>query len=281
MKRDIYADITNRIVAAIESSPGDPIMPWHRGGATEVPTNIETGREYQGVNILNLWVIGQLTGYTASVWGTYRQWQNAGCQVRKGEKASPIVFYKTYEQEGDDGDIETRRAIRSYSVFNADQVDGYTSPEIEMSAPLDRLEGADRALRATGATIVEAGARAFYQPSTDTIHMPDGARFIDTMHGTRTENFYAILLHELTHWTGHPDRCNRELGSRFGSEAYAMEELVAELGAAFLCARLDITPVVRDDHAQYLANWLEVLKNDKRAIFAAAAKAQVAVDFIL
>ena len=281
MTRDIYAEVTDRIVAAIEADPGDPILPWQRGGASEVPSNIETGREYRGVNILNLWVTGQLAGYTAGVWGTYRQWREAGAQGRKGEKASQIVFYNAYEREGEDGETEMRRAIRSYAVFNADQVEGYKPPEIRDLPPLERLEEADRAVRKTGAKVIEGGDRAFYRPSTDTIHVPDGARFFDTAHGKRTENFYSVLCHELTHWTGHPDRCDRDLRNRFGTEAYAMEELVAELGAAFLCARLRITPAVRKDHAQYLANWLQVLKDDKRAIFAAAAKAQAAVDYIL
>lgn len=139
----------------------------------------------------------------------------------------------------------------------------------------------DAIIGKTGARIVEKGAAAYYRPVTDTIHMPDPGRFFDTASGTRTENFYAVLLHELTHWTGHPSRCDRDLRNRFGSEAYAIEELIAELGAAFCCARLGISPTPRDDHAQYIANWLKVLKSDNKAVFTAAAKAQAAVDYIL
>ena len=281
MSHDVYADITAKLVTLLESNPGDPIMPWHRGGGGGMPSNIASGREYQGINILNLWVTGQLVGYSSQMWGTYRQWREAGCQVRRGEKSTPIVFYKQYEAEGEDGTPETRRAIRAYAVFNAAQVDGYTEPSIDELPPLERLDAVEHAVRATGARIIEGGTQAFYHGERDEIRMPDGGRFFDTPTGTRTENYYAVLMHELTHWTGHPTRCARDLRNRFGSEAYAVEELVAELGAAFLCARLAISPVVREDHARYLANWLQVLKNDKKAIFNAAARAQEAVDYIL
>ena len=192
----------------------------------------------------------------------------------------PVVFYKQVVRETD-GEDETFRVLKWFPVCNAGQVDGWQPPPAPDGPELPRLAAVDAAVLATGAEISEGGDRAFYAPATDSIHMPDGHRFFDTESGTRTENFYAVLLHELTHWTGHPSRCDRDLGQRFGSEAYAMEELVAEIGAAFLCARLKITPAVREDHAQYLANWLQVLKSDNKAIFTAAAKAQAAVDFIL
>ena len=133
---------------------------------------------------------------------------------------------------------------------------------------------------ATGAEVVNGGVSACYRPDTDTIHMPDEERFFDTKHSTRTESYYSTLFHELTHWTGIEKRCNRDMGKRFGDEAYAMEELVAELGAAFQCAKLGITPEPRLDHAQYIKNWLQVLKDDKKAIFTAAARAQDAVNFL-
>jgi antirestriction protein ArdC len=285
MSRDIYSEVTDKLVAAIETDPGDPIMPWHRGGANAVPHNALTDHEYQGVNILNLWVVGQASGFTSNVWGTYKQWQALGAQVRKGEKSTPVVFYKQVvkrSEESEKGEDEIIRILKYSTTFNADQVDDWQPPAPTSAiTPPERLEAVDTVVTDTGAHIIERGASAYYRPATDTVHMPDPARFFDTQSGTRTENFYAVLLHELTHWTGHPTRCDRDLLNRFGSEAYAMEELIAELGAAFLCARLGISPTPRDDHAQYLANWLKVLKLDNKAIFTAAAKAQAAVDHIL
>ena len=285
MSRDVYAEVTDKLVAAIEANPGDPTMPWHRGGANAVPRNALTEQEYQGVNILNLWVVGQVAGFTSNFWGTYKQWQALGAQVRKGEKSTPVVFYKQVvkrSEGGEDEDSETIRILKYSTTFNADQVDGWQPPTaVAVAPPLERLEVVDAIIAGTGARIIERGASAYYHTGTDTVHMPDPERFFDTRSGSRTENFYAVLLHELTHWTGHPSRCARDMRNRFGSEAYAMEELVAELGAAFLCARLGISPTPREDHAQYLANWLKVLKSDKKAVFTAAAKAQAAVDYIL
>ena len=281
MSRDIYAEVTNALVATIEANPGDPMMPWHRGGASEVPRNIASEQEYQGVNILNLWVRGQIAGYSSNIWGTFNQWRKLGAQVRKGEKSTPVIFYKQVRKEGADGEEETYRVLKSFPAFNADQVDGWDAPQPRQADVFERLEDVEHAVSATGAIIREGGDRAFYSPATDIVHMPNRSLFFGTSSGTREENFYAVLWHELAHWTGHPSRCDRDLRNRFGSEAYAMEELVAELGAAFCCARLGISPAPREDHAQYLANWLKVLKSDKKAIFTAAAKAQAAVDYLL
>lgn len=145
--------------------------------------------------------------------------------------------------------------------------------------PVERIDRVEQFVKGTNITVIEGGAQAFYRSSTDTVHMPDSERF--HMGERRTENYYSVLMHELTHATGHPSRLNRQLGTRFGSEDYAKEELIAELGAAFLCAKLDITPEVRDDHAQYIQNWLHALKNDRKYIFSAAARAQEAVQFLL
>ena len=275
---DIYQDVTNRIVAAIEENPGEFVLPWHRGGSSGTPQNALTKALYQGVNIITLWIMG--LPYPEPVWATYRQWQELGCQVRRGERGSPIIFYSVQEKE--DGE-ETNRVpfIRQSTVFNANQVDGYTSPEKPKTAPLERLEAVDGFVAKTGANIVSGGSRACYVPTDDVVRMPDEERFFDTKTQTRTEGYYSTLMHELTHWTGHKNRLARDLAGRFGNEAYAMEELVAELGAAFLCARLTITPEVRADHSQYIANWLQVLKNDKRAIFSASTQAQLAADYLL
>ncbi|MDQ0316415.1 ArdC family protein [Amorphus orientalis] len=279
MSFDIYQHVTQTIVDAIEANPAEMQMPWHRFGG-QLPENAVSGKQYQGVNILSLWCVAQLRGFDEAQWGTYKQWKEAGCQVRKGEKSSLIVFYKAVRYEDDQGEEQTRHVIKWSAVFNACQVDGYEAPTRPEMSPLERLEAVDAFVQSTGATIKEGGGRACYVPSLDEIHMPDGDRFFDTETRSRTEAFYGVLSHELTHWTGAPHRLARDLTGRFGSDRYAMEELVAELGAAFLCAKLSITPEVRDDHASYLANWLDVLKRDKKAIFTAAARAQDAVEYL-
>jgi len=279
IKADIYQQITDTIVSAIEKGVGDFIMPWHRGGG-EIPININSGNEYQGINILNLWVTEQTRGFNSSTWGTYRQWKEKECQVRKGEKSSPIIFYKQLMYEDEQGEDQSRRLLKSYSVFNSDQVDGYTPPETETIEPLQRLEHVDKAIQSTGATVLEGGDKAYYKPSTDTVHMPDSTRFIGD-NACRTESYYAVLWHELGHWSGKTGRCSRDLSGRFGDEKYAMEELVAELSSAYCCAKLGISTEPRADHACYIANWLEVLKQDKKAVFYASARAQEAATYLL
>ncbi len=283
---DIHAEITNRIVAAIEDGITREFrLPWNNSGSGGLPLNIASKRQYQGINILGLWVAALHHGYTRPIWGTYRQWQEKGCQVRKGEKASLVVFYKTLTQEdgeeGGENESRERRFARASWVFNADQVDGMAG---ESPLPCEPLfvstEDADRFAYASGATIREGGSMACYCPAEDLIRMPERHRFYGSATMSAAEAYYATLMHELTHWTAAPARCERNLKGRFGSEAYAMEELIAELGAAFLCAELAITPELRPDHASYLANWLAVLKGDKKAIFTAASKAQQAVSYL-
>ena len=281
MARDIYAEVTNALVASIEADPGKPIMPWDRAGTNEMPSNIASGDEYNGVNIINLWVTSQVLGFANGTWGTFRQWREKGASVQKGQKSTPVIFYKQITKERANGEDESYRVLKYFNVFNEDQVDGYEPPASSDSAEsVERIAAIDAVITKTGADIWEVGAQAYYNPSVDRITMPDSKRFFETTSGTRSDNYYAVLLHELTHWTGHPSRCDRDLRNRFGDAAYAMEELVAEIGSAFFCARLGISSTPREDHAQYLANWLSVLKGDKKAIFTAAAKAQAAIDFV-
>jgi antirestriction protein ArdC len=170
---------------------------------------------------------------------------------------------------------------RASNVFNAEQVDGFDLPEPPvLLGPVERLERVDAFIAATGAHVFHGGSRAFYRPSTDYIQMPDEALFYDFQKRSRTEGYYAVLTHECIHWSGAKHRLNREFGKRFGDSAYAAEELVAEIGAAFLCAELGITQDTRADHAQYLAHWPKLVKSDNRAIFTAAAKASEAVAFL-
>jgi antirestriction protein ArdC len=280
---DIYTRITNQIIAAIEAGADAFQMPWHFDGASARPVNATTGKAYRGANVLALWCAASDAGYSSDQWATYKQWSEKGAQVRKGEKSSSIVFWKSLEgqesadaqPEGDEGNgAGSRRFVaRSYNVFNAEQIEGYQAPVRPQRPDVTRLDHADSFFNALGADIRHGGGRAYYRPATDHIQMPPFEAFRNTV------AYYSTLSHEVTHWTGAKTRLERDLNGRFGNEAYAAEELIAELGAAFLCADLGLANEPRPDHAAYVANWLQVLKNDKRAIFTAAAKAQQAVDF--
>jgi antirestriction protein ArdC len=285
---DVHQEITNRIVDALEAA-GDFHLPWIKaaGGSFERPINIASKNPYNGVNIVSLWVSAQFHEFPSNLWGTYRQWQDAGCQVRKGEKSSLVVFYKTFEVEdasnnAADGATAERMVARASRVFNAAQVDGFTieAQELPEQPAFDPIARAEQFAAATGAVITENGDRAFYSPVDDQITMPERRRFVGTDTTTPAEGFYSTLCHELVHWSGVQSRLDRDLTGRFGSEAYAVEELIAELGAAFLCADLGITPEPRLDHACYIKNWLSVLKNDKKAIFTAASKASQAAQYL-
>jgi antirestriction protein ArdC len=215
------------------------------------------------------------------LWGCWRA--AAGARVRKGEKAAYVVFYKELEfaahPETGDAATETRLFAPVTPVFAAEQVDGYQVPLIDASPAtvITPIEQAEAFVAATGASIHHGGGRAFYRPSTDSIQLPPREAFIGSPTSTPAESYYSTLCHELTR---HETRCNRQLGKRFGDDAYAIEELVGELEAAFLCADLKITDEPRADHAQYLASWLSVLKADKKAIFTADSKASEAAAFI-
>jgi len=277
-KTSVYETITNSIVLAIEQGASDFVMPWHGGGpAAGKPTNALTGAAYQGINVLALWAEACVRGYGSEHWATYRQWTTLGAQVRRGERASTIVFYKKLEpsQPEDDEDASWRLVARASSVFNAEQVDGW-----ELEAPTQVSLVVERAVAQIGAEIREGGSVACYVPSEDYIRMPATAKFIGTPTSTATESYYSTLLHELTHWTGAPHRLDRAFGKRFGDQAYAMEELVAELGAAFLCADFSISNEPRPDHAAYLSGWLSILDENKRAIFGAARLASEAATYL-
>ena len=244
--------MTDNIIAAIEADADEWQMSWHRSGkGLNCPVNIDTRAHYRGVNIFNLWVAGEVRGYTEGVWGTYRQWQNRGCQVRKGEKGSLVVFYKELEFEDQDAgtgmtSTETRLMAQASTVFNAEQGDGYEREPLPMPEnPATPIEQAEAFVAASNALVRHGGGRAYYNPNQDFIQMPEHECFLGTNTSSPTEAYYETLLHELTHWTGHKKRCEREFGKRFGDEAYAMEELVAELGSAFLCADIGISPQPR------------------------------------
>lgn len=283
--RDIYQEITDSIVAAIENGVGEARLPWLRTGMSNlVPKNALTGNAYHGVNLVGLWAVSQNRSYSASIYATFKQWQQLGAQVRKGERGSLIVFYKSYDVEPnpeDEADDGRRLAARHSIVFNCQQVDGYDPPNIPDRPLIEKRADADAFFAATGIKAVSGGDSAHYAINTDTVHMPDERLFTGADEVERALNFYSVKAHEFGHATGAKHRLNRDLSNRFGTAGYAMEELVAELISAMVLAHLGMSAQPRPDHACYIANWLKVLKQDKKAIFAAAARAQEATSYLI
>lgn len=282
-KEDLHQRITNQIITAIEAGAGVYQMPWNpklcSGSAIGLPHNPVGRYGYRGINILSLWASQQEMNYATPEWATFKQWQAAGAQVRKGEKGTLTVFFKAMDAgsaHSDNDDQQPRRHFiaKAAYVFNVAQVDGYEPLAPPTLTPIERHVAADAFIQSSAAIIRHDSHHACYIPSRDEIHLPPEGTFFDA------QGYYGVALHELVHWTGHPDRCARDFRNRFGSEAYAAEELIAELGAAFLCALLGISPEPRIDHARYIESWLKILKDDKRAIFTAAAKANQAADYL-
>jgi antirestriction protein ArdC len=270
----VYDSVTNNIISKLEAGITPWIKPWSVQGTGGADRNIVSKKEYSGVNRL---ILG-MSGYSSPIWGSFKQWQELGGNVKKGEKGTQVVFYSQVtksEIKPTDPNPEnsTYALLKSYYVFNMDQVEGidFEKPEPVISTfnPVPALD--DRILK-TGAQISHGGGRAFYRPSSDSITIPDRSTFLSESH------YYATVLHELTHWSGAPHRLDRTKGKRFADTAYAFEELVAEMGAAFLCADYGIQGELQ--HADYIGNWLTCLKNDNKAIFNASALAQKAADYI-
>ena len=282
---DVYSRVTAKIVADLERGVRPWLQPWnaeHAAGRITRPLRAN-GQAYKGINVLMLWGDAQAKGFVCPIWMTYRQALELGGQVKKGEHGSLVVYADkiTRTETADNGD-EIEHEIpfmKGYTVFNCEQIENLPAHFYATAAPLApapaRIAAAESFAANTGATIRSGGNRAYYSVTDDYVQMPPFECFRDA------ESFYATLWHEMTHWTRHASRLNREFGrERWGDAGYAAEELVAELGAAFLCADLGVTAEPRDDHSSYLASWLEVLKSDKRAIFTAAAHAQRATDFL-
>jgi antirestriction protein ArdC len=236
---NVYGAITAKIARGIQEAKGKYEMPWHTGDVPfAIPTNAVTENPYHGVNILSLWLDASAKKYQSGHWASYKQWQSLGAQVRRGEHGSIIVFYKRIEQT--DLEIaagELPRSIgRAYWVFNAAQIDNWQPPEPCRQSPVEINEQITAFVEALGARIDHGYARAQYRIDLDRIEMPSPSWFHDTKTRTASEGYHSFLLHELTHWSGASHRIGRDLNNRFGSHAYAFEELVAELGAAFMCA---------------------------------------------
>jgi len=282
---DVYSRVTAKIVADLERGVRPWLKPWnaeHAAGRITRPLR-GNGQPYRGINVLSLWMDAELKGYSCPIWMTYKQSLELKGQVRKGEHGSLVVYADkiTRTETTDSGEsVESEiRFMKGYTVFNCEQIDGlpehfYAPATVPQSAP-ERIAAAETFAASTNATIRTGGNRAYYSVTDDYVQIPRLECFADA------ESYYATLLHELTHWTRHETRLNRDFGrKRWGDAGYAAEELVAELGAAFVCADLGVTAEPREDHAAYLASWLEVLKHDSRAIFTAAAHAQRAADFL-
>lgn len=287
-KRDLYAEVTARIVKELEAGRFPWAQPWAARGeaatiAAGLPMNAATGATYSGINILLLWGTAIENGFSSQVWLTFKQALALGGAVMKGERGSMVVYADKFipkdeqervRQEG--GEASFVHFLKRYTVFNAMQCEGLPDGIAKGASPLPECETIPRAehlIAATGADFRIGGDRAFYVPSQDFFRVPPQPAFFEQI------NYYRTCFHELGHWTGHASRLNREFKGRYGSHAYAREELVAEMASAFVCASLAIAPTVR--HADYLGSWLEVLKEDNRAIFNAASLASKAADFIL
>lgn len=297
--RDIYQEVTDKIVEALEAGTAPWVRPWDTQGAFMgfsigggyMPRNGSSGRFYNGVNVLLLWITASAKGYASNEWFTYNQSKAMGGQVRKGEKSTMVTLWKPIhitETDTETGERKRKQVliIRGYNVFNREQIDGLPEskyapkpvadkpePKPEDTAH-ERIGEVEAYVANTGADIREddTQGRAFYAIVEDYIGMPALRRFKDE------GAYYSTLLHELTHWTGSNDRCEREFGKRFGDAAYGMEELVAELGSAFLCATFGIEGSLQ--HPEYIGSWIKTLKADKKAIITAASKAKQAVAFL-
>ena len=280
----LYAEVTQRIIAELEAGRVPWVQPWDASRcACTMPGNAVSGRGYSGINVLILWAAGVEQGFTSQRWLTYRQAEQAGGHVRRGEKGTVICYADRFtpRDEADKARSEDREArtiafLKRFTVFNLDQCDelpeALTSSPVSLD-PLVAIEQADRVIQATAADFRIGGGEAYYSPVHDYVAVPPQAVFHEPI------NWYRTALHELGHWSGHASRLDRDQAGRFGSAAYAREELVAELASAFTCASLGIVPTVR--HADYVGAWLEVLRSDDKAIFRAASAASKAAEYLL
>lgn len=280
-RTDTYQRITDTIITALENGTRPWMKPW---SAFQVGYNFPrplraNGEPYRGINVLLLWLATATNGFEYERFMTYRQAQEIGGQVRKGEKGTLIVKYGTVTRKAESAEDEDREIpyLKGYTVFNLSQIDGLADEHYAAPTPLpaeQRIERAECFARNTGAIIGHGGNRACYIPTADRIQMPPFAAFVSP------EAYYSTLFHELAHWTGAKHRLDRITSTNMKTKGYAFEELVAEISACFICSDLNLTASVRDESASYLASWLKCLKEDKKAIFRAASRAQAAADYL-
>jgi antirestriction protein ArdC len=285
-RASLYDEITNKIIAELEAGRVPWVQPWGIEVAKAplaIPKSAATGRQYSGINILILWGAATERAFTGQSWLTFRQALSLGGHVRKGERGTTVVYADRFvpvdEKRRASENGEEAQAIpflKRFTVFNADQCDGLPA-DIAAAAPPPMpglIEPTVEALiKATGITFRIGGDRAFYAPVEDYVQVPPPQAYFEPI------NWHRTALHELGHATGHRSRLNRDQSGSYGTNKYAFEELVAELSAAFGCASLGIVPTVR--HADYIGAWLEVLREDNRAIVRAASQASKAADYLL
>jgi len=275
--KDIYQQITDSIIEKLQAGVTPWACPWDRSTVSVMPHNFKTKVDYTGINILQLWFSAMEKGYTSSAWLTFKQAKDLGGKVRRGEKATIGIFYKRVEKEEtnkETGETEDKgyNLAKPFYVFNLDQIDGIEEEKTELGQEFEPIEAAEQLLINSGANIKHGGNGAFYQHTNDFINLPDKIRF------KQAADYYATATHELTHWTGHKSRLDRDSKSRFGTPEYAFEELIAEIGSAFINAELGLEGDLQ--HESYIAHWLEALENDKKFIFKAASQASKAHQYL-
>jgi antirestriction protein ArdC len=262
----VYDAVTEQILKELEA--GTP--PWTQSWQPRLPKNLISQKEYRGINVLLLWTVACKKNYRNPYWLTFKQAGDCKGKIKKGEKATWIVYAAKVKKEDEKGEEHEYSFLKWYYVFNLEQTEG-----IPIAAtPVKPIEEVEAFTEAIEANVIHGNTRAYYLPKFDQIHLPDPEDF-KTM-----ADYYMVSLHEHTHWTGHESRLNRPLVNRFGSEEYAEEELVAELGSAFLCSHLGVPSRLREDHAAYIKSWIRILKEDRRAIFTAAGKATKAAEYL-
>ncbi|NII60055.1 ArdC family protein [Sphingomonas aerolata] len=286
-RADVYQEITDQMVAMLEAGTRPWSKSWNGSTTPNIPLR-STGVPYRGINVLTLWVVAMTKGYTSPHWLTFKQALALGGCVRKGEKGSTVVYANKIEVDdkgeragtGEDGKRQVA-FLKRYTVFNAEQINGIEAkypaplPIVTATNPDERDVELDALFFRVPITVQHKGSQPYYQPSTDHVVMPEFADF------HTGDSYYSTLAHELCHATGHVDRLARPTLISTKREDYAREELVAELGAAFVSGAIGIKLHDREDHAAYLASWLSALRNDKRCIFTAATQAQAAADWLL
>lgn len=277
----IREQVTQTIINMIEEGVGKWEQPWRKLGARGMPSNYATGHRYSGVNVLLLWIAAQERGYSLNQWMTFNQANELGAKVRKGAKGVMCIFYKLVERSephdaGEtEGDGRSIPLLKPFWLFNVADIEGLQQDAAPSDARVNYVDEGELVLQASGATLQHGGDVACYVPSMDLIRLPAAEQF------KSAEDYYATAMHELIHWTGGESRLNRTFGKRFGDDAYAFEELVAELGAAFLLSDLGMAEYSLPGHASYLAHWLKVLRSDKNAIFTAAKHATAAYQLLM
>ena len=278
MARNLHSEITARIISHLKAGTIPWKQSWSSYGSGAMPRNAVSGRAYSGANVMLLWMTAQEKSYTDSKWLTYKQATELGGNVRKGEKGTTIVYVSAMEKQGDDGKINRIPFLKAFTVFNVAQCDNLPasaiSDKITDLNPDAKVETAEDFLQSTGADIRNGEARAYYSSKLDYINLPKFESF------NSASSYYATAFHELTHWTGHETRCNRQFGKKFGDQSYSAEELVAELGAAFVCAEFGFDNDTTEDHAAYIAHWIKFLENNERAFVHASSLASKAVEFM-